>query len=469
MGGLSAAIHAKMKGYDVTVYEKSKQPGGKAAPIYDSGYKFDPGPSIIILTQIYRELFELAGAEFDKEVTLERLDPIFTIQTQDRRVIKLAAGEKSFINSIRKEFPEDEEGVKHLLKLGESVYPFVFNTIFKNTISSPIDLFSIETIKLLGKLELLRNYKSLIDKYIKSPVLRAFYYGFPSYTGQDYLTSSPSGVMMPYIMVRDGVFYPTGGVSKIIDATYELAKKIGVNFRFEHEVKEISTNQNNINKIVFSNGIEEATEYVISNIDPFYIGKLLGRNYNNLETNYSYYTLQIGYRGKIDVDSHHVVLIPEDYQNSYKQLYREQRVPDEPLIYINVPSMIDKSISPDGRTNAFFVMSSPGNVRSIDWKKQKNSALDFVITNLKKYGINLDPKLIEVSRIQTPLYFQNVHNNFLGSLYGSHYKHWTLMGSFPNTNFDRKYKNLTYAGGAVQPGAGLPMAVLSGKFATSRL
>jgi phytoene dehydrogenase-like protein len=39
----------------------------------------------------------------------------------------------------------------------------------------------------------------------------------------------------------------------------------------------------------------------------------------------------------------------------------------------------------------------------------------------------------------------------------------------PLRNFDEQISNLFYCGGSVQPGAGLPMVLLSGKFAAGKI
>ncbi|MBZ0213699.1 MAG: FAD-dependent oxidoreductase, partial [Nitrospirae bacterium] len=61
VGGLSAAIHARLKGWDVLVVEQSDRCGGKAAGIEIDGFHLDPGPSIIILPEVYNDVFRAAG------------------------------------------------------------------------------------------------------------------------------------------------------------------------------------------------------------------------------------------------------------------------------------------------------------------------------------------------------------------------------------------------------------------------
>ena len=46
IGGLSAALHLKAKGYSVVVVEKNDWVGGKIREFSASGYRFDKGPSL---------------------------------------------------------------------------------------------------------------------------------------------------------------------------------------------------------------------------------------------------------------------------------------------------------------------------------------------------------------------------------------------------------------------------------------
>jgi phytoene dehydrogenase-like protein len=83
---------------------------------------------------------------------------------------------------------------------------------------------------------------------------------------------------------------------------------------------------------------------------------------------------------------------------------------------------------------------------------------------MSQAGVSIEPSEIEMQRVQTPVYFEQEHGNFRGSLYGADEKH-RLFGMFPWSNRDPEFRNLLYVGGSVQPGAGLPMVTLSGKFA----
>ena len=75
LGGISAAISLKAAGYDVEVFEKNSQIGGKLNVMEKDGFTFDLGPSIFTLPQFFQDLFERAGKKMDDYVQLDAVTP----------------------------------------------------------------------------------------------------------------------------------------------------------------------------------------------------------------------------------------------------------------------------------------------------------------------------------------------------------------------------------------------------------
>jgi len=61
LGGLSAAISLKAAGYDVEIFEKNENIGGKLNVMKMEGFTFDLGPSIFTLPSMFEALFARAG------------------------------------------------------------------------------------------------------------------------------------------------------------------------------------------------------------------------------------------------------------------------------------------------------------------------------------------------------------------------------------------------------------------------
>jgi phytoene desaturase len=83
MGSLAAAIRLGAMGFDVEVFEKNDRLGGRMSRLEDSGFTFDTGPSLLLMTDTYRELFSFAGRDLDDYVRLVPLDGQYRVTFGD--------------------------------------------------------------------------------------------------------------------------------------------------------------------------------------------------------------------------------------------------------------------------------------------------------------------------------------------------------------------------------------------------
>ena len=60
-GGLAEAIRLQAAGFQVTIFEKREQVGGRAYQLVKDGYTFDMGPSLITAPFIIDAVFQAAG------------------------------------------------------------------------------------------------------------------------------------------------------------------------------------------------------------------------------------------------------------------------------------------------------------------------------------------------------------------------------------------------------------------------
>ena len=63
IGGLTAAVRLQKLGYNVTIYEQNAQPGGKMNQIVSQGFTFDVGPTIVMMKDIYEEVFRFCRVD----------------------------------------------------------------------------------------------------------------------------------------------------------------------------------------------------------------------------------------------------------------------------------------------------------------------------------------------------------------------------------------------------------------------
>src|SRR5215210_2075457 len=83
IGGLAAAIRLAAAGFEVEVFEKNGQVGGRMGRLEAGGFSFDTGPSLLLMTDTYRELFAFAGRDLDDYVRLIPLDGDYKVTFGD--------------------------------------------------------------------------------------------------------------------------------------------------------------------------------------------------------------------------------------------------------------------------------------------------------------------------------------------------------------------------------------------------
>ncbi len=465
MGGLSAAIHARLKGHDVLVLEKHELPGGKAARVDLPGYKLDPGPSIIILKGIYEDVFRRAGKRMEEYLRFQRLDPFSRVYFEGEPVLDLPADRDACVALLEERFPGDSSAFKGLMKKLDKVVRNVERSIFRKPYDQPGKLLDWRLLSMARFANPRTTYKQIVDQTFQHPLLRAFFYGFPSYGGQTYDSVAPGAFFIPYFMLAKGVYYPVGGVGAIPEAFQRLAVELGVEFRFGVGVEGIEVEKGRVAAVRAGDRIP--CDAVISNVDRYTTGRWLGREFSE-RPSFSYFTLHWGVRRRVEGLSHHTLLVPRDFEAGFEELYRRRSFPESPIVYLNATHLQDSSTAPVGCSNLFAVATSPALEDHLDWEELEELARERVMGTLERFGFGLSESELDFERVQTPATFAEAHGNYRGSLYGPDECH-RLFGMMPNRNWDEEIPNLFYCGGSVQPGAGLPMATLSGMFAAERL
>ncbi|GMA45913.1 hypothetical protein GCM10025854_06520 [Tetragenococcus muriaticus] len=79
VAGLSAAVRLQKLGYDVHLYEKEANPGGKMNQIKQDGFTFDVGPTIVMMPEIYQEIFEFCERNPDDYIPMKKVDPLLEL------------------------------------------------------------------------------------------------------------------------------------------------------------------------------------------------------------------------------------------------------------------------------------------------------------------------------------------------------------------------------------------------------
>ena len=82
--GLAAAARLASQGNNVTIFEKNGYPGGRMSQFTKDGFTFDKGPSIVMIPEVYKAVFEESGKKFEDYVDMEQLLSLIHISEPTR-------------------------------------------------------------------------------------------------------------------------------------------------------------------------------------------------------------------------------------------------------------------------------------------------------------------------------------------------------------------------------------------------
>ncbi len=469
---ISAACYLAKKGFEVEVYEKNNQLGGRARQFVQDGFKFDMGPTWYWMPDVFERFF----ADFDKKPSdfykLERLGPAYRVYFGEEDFMDISDNLDEIKEAFEKVEPNAADALTAFLKKAEKNYEVAIKDLVYKPGLSPLELVSKDTI--LEIPQFLSTIHDVAKKKFKSPRLRQII-EFPVL----FLGAKPSMTpafysFMNYADLGLGTWYPTGGMKSVIDGMIKLAEELGVNFHTNAKVSKISTgNDKKVNSITI-NDIEQPVDVLVSGADYAHTESLLveqDRVYSDAYWNKrvmapSSLLFYVGLDKKVKGLLHHTLFFDVSFDDHAKAIYDDPSWPEKPLFYASFPSITDSSVAPKGKEAAIFLIPLAPDLE--DTEALREQYFDIIINRLEK----LTKQEIRSSVLFRESYcvqdFKDDYNSFKGNAYG-------MANTLMQTAFlrpklkSKKIKNLYFTGQLTVPGPGVPPSLISGKLVSDLL
>lgn len=482
LGGLAAALELKRRGYQAIVLERHPELGGKASERSQGGYRWDEGPSILVMPWVYRSLFEASGLDPDRYLPLRRLDPAFRIVLSDGRSLDIPADPAGLRDAFAAIEPADGPALDGFLDKMDRFARLIGHAYCDRILENWGQVMFSPLMLSAALISPSKGYATEIDEHFRSPAIRELLYGFPTYSGFDPQHAPASLAIIPWTIIREGVWYPeSGGIAAIPRAIAAACRDSGVEIHSGVEVEAIELDSRGRVSGVSTSGGPIPTEVVVSNADYVQTFRMLrgGKGFSNevrdlragkAEPSTSFFTIQMACDRKWDALAHHILVLTEGSSRVYDELFLRGEYTSDPPIYANVTCVTDPSDAPSGCSNPFLVVGAPplkpGEERDPDFEGRY---ADQLIARLEASGMPGLASAAVSRKITAPVDWRDRFTAFLGSIYGLGNKHNVLGGSFRPLNFQKDVPGLYFVGGGVQPGAGMPMVVQSGKITAERI
>lgn len=483
VAGLASAIRLQHAGYDVEIYEKEKLPGGKMHRIEKDGYTFDLGPTIVMMPDLYKELFELCDRNPDDYIPMERLDPMYSVffgdQPDDQYdissdLVKLTA-------TLEKFSDEDAKGFMFYLQEIYKRFLVAKDHFIQRPFRNKSDFYNPSTLKKALELKTLDAADSFIGKYIVNERLRQMISFQTLYIGVSPFTGPSLYTMIPMIEFLYGVWFIKGGMYTMAEAMERLFLELGGSIHYEENVEEILID-NKKAKGIRSNGENHFSEFVVCNADfPFAMkhlikdkkakGKYTDEKIDSMKYSCSCFLMYLGMDRKYDeVKQVHNFVFNEGLEENLNGIFNGEKL-ENPSFYVYIGSKMDPSLAPEGKDGLYILVPvSELSTAQYEWNEDTiEHYRSFVLNSLKKIkGFeNLENEIV-TETYMTPRDFESKFNAYNGACFGLQ----PTLGQSNHMRPQAKAKNcdnLYFTGSSTHPGAGVPIVLLSAKIAVSEL
>jgi phytoene desaturase len=475
--GLSAACFLAKAGCDVTVLEKQHTPGGRARQLKEEGFVFDMGPSWYWMPEVFERFFNSFGKNVSDYYQLDRLNPSYRIYWPDN-LMDVPAN----YDELKKVFENIEPGSALQLDKFMAEAEFKYNVGINKLVHKPgqsyTEFLDWDVIKGVFKLDVFTNMKKHVSKYFKHPQLQQMM-EFPVL----FLGALPENTpalysLMNYADIKLGTWYPQGGMYKIVEGMFSLAKELGVKFYFDCNVSEIEITGDRATGVK----VMPTVNCQLPTDNCFKADVVIGAaDYNFIETKllpesarvYSqaywdkrvmapgcllYY---IGLNKKLTNVLHHSLFFDTDFGIHGKEIYTAPQWPTNPLFYVSVTSVTDNTVAPEGYENLFFLIPVAAGLQG-DTEELRDRYFENILKRFEeRTGQSVQKNIIYKKSYSVSNFVQD-YNSFKGNAYG-------LANTLMQTAVlkpackSKKVNNLFYTGQLTVPGPGVPPSLISGE------
>ena len=471
LGGLAVALRLASRDWNVEVYEQGPTLGGKMNQWVCDGFKFDTGPSLLTMPWIFSELFETAGEDINDHIQLQAVDPLASYVFDDSVHFRVSAALPEWLETLRKLEKQDEQGFLRFMRLGAKIFSLSAKTFFRRSPSEPPDKIAISALRHMPIRHAWGRYNRTIRHFFKNPHLRRMYERFPTYVGSSPYRIPATLTVIPYLEHAFGGWYIKGGMYCLVESLTRLAKKRGVCFNTGQGVQRIVSRKRLIKGVELMDSSFHGCDVVIMNGDTSMARGMLGEPdatpLPEFERSLSGFVMLMGIKRRLPDQAHHTVYFSSDYKAEFQDLFDRRRFPQDPTVYVSMPSRYDRTVSPPDAESLFIMANAPANDNDAWNDRDIAMARGRIFKRLRKGGFPDIEKDVAVSSVWTPRRMAEVYNMPGGAIYGTHSHGWRRAFIRP-PNKDKRYKGLYYVGGSTHPGGGTPTVLMSARI-TSEL
>ena len=463
-GGLTAAMILSHRGYDVTVLEKQDQVGGRNGEFSIDGFRFDIGPTFLMMRSVLDDVFELAWAKSDEYLEFILLEHMYRLHFGDTD-INMYFDKDKMRQEIKRLYPDEVAGFDRYLQKEGKRFEAVLPCLSRDYSSLKQFVNSKDLIKLVPHLWLWKSVYDILSKYFSEEKLRLAFTFQAKYLGMSPWQCPAIFTILSYIEHQYGIYHIKWGLSEISRAMAIVSRKNGTNIRLSTAVKKCHIDEKrNISEVELENGEMLQFDQVILNADfweammklfePQDLKKWTPQKLDEKKYSCSTYMMYIGLDTIYDTPFHQIVFA-DNYKENIEKISRNELDVNDFSLYVRNASIIDETLAPKWKSGLYILIPVANQRSGVDWSEyhdtMRENALDILET---KAGFPKIREHIVVEKTLNPSDWQAA-DVYAGSTFNLAHTLDQMIYFRPRNKFE-EFKNCYIVGWGTHPGSGLP-------------
>ena len=476
-GGLTAAMLLSYRGFDVTVFEKDSQVGGRNKEIRLGEYSFDTGPTFLMLKNVLDEVFREGGADGEKLLKFTKLQPMYRLVYDDKDAINPSSDHEFMKSEIARLFPGREMSLDDYFEYEKNRFEKMFNCLQK-PYGSIADFFSKQFINAIPHFSLGKSLMDVLTGYFGDEKLALAFTFQAKYLGMSPWECPGAFALISYIEHAYGIYHVEGGLCKISHVMADVAQKNGAKLHLSTPVKKVIVENGKATGVELESGEKVMSDEVVINTDFKYtitnlfnkdvLKKYTPEKVGSMKYSCSIFMLYLGIDKVYDMP-HHAIYFADDYKKNVADIFGGKRLSDDMSFYVRNTECTDKTNAPKGHSALYILVPVTNLEADIDWEKEKDRYTELLIDTVMKKTVMKDLREhIKAQKVITPAEWRDEYNVYNGATFNLAHNYGQMLYFRPHNEFE-EVKNVYLTGGGTHPGSGLPTIYESGRISANMI
>ena len=474
-GGLASAMLLASAGHSVTIIEKHGVPGGRCATMKAEGFHFDLGPTFFLYPRVLSDIYSAAGYDLYREVPMTRLDPQYRLVFGSGGELLATPEVDVMERRIAQLCPQDAPNFRRFLTDNREKLE-KFRPCLERPFLSWRDVLTPEMMALLPLLKPWRSLDRELRRYFEDSRVRLGFSFQSKYLGMSPFRCPSLFSILSFLEYEAGVFHPQGGCGAVSESMARIARRLGVDVRFNESVEEIVFRGRRAVGVRTRDGIEPADAVVVNADFARAMTRLvpdhLRRRWTDAKISRkrfscSTFMMYLGVDGVYNDVSHHTIYTAADYETNLDDIERRHVLSEDPSFYVQNASVTDPTLAPPGRSAVYVLVPVTHAHPNVDWRKETPRYREVALRQLARIGMDGIEKRIRYERVITPADWESHHEVYRGATFNLAHTLTQMLHLRPRNRFE-DLDGMYLVGGGTHPGSGLPVIYESARI-TSKL